>query len=126
MDQDVVDLAAGLPPAAIGDEPSLTLVASTSDELFRRQTAGTPLALTGTLVINPLYALSVAPDRSVLRLQFPTPEYAEEFADCRRYLPDEVTIDADLTRTLVPELFGDDYADLRRRRVLIDAPPRYC
>ncbi|MDE0831504.1 MAG: hypothetical protein OSB03_20130 [Vicinamibacterales bacterium] len=126
VDQDVVDLAADLPPTAIGDEPSLTLVASTSDELFRRQTAGTPLALTGTLAINPLYALFSESDRSVLRLRFPTPEYAEEFADCRRYLPDAVTIDADLTRPLVPELFGDDYADLRRRRVLVDAPPRYC
>jgi hypothetical protein len=126
VDQNVVDLAADLPPTTIGDEPSLTLVASTSDDLFRRQTAGTPLALTGTLTINPLYALSVESERSVLRLRFPTPEYAAEFADCRRYLPDEVTIDADLTRALVPELFGDDYADLRRRRVLIDAPPRYC
>jgi uncharacterized protein YbaR (Trm112 family) len=126
VDQDVVDLTADLTPSAIGDEPSLTLVASTNDGLFRRQDVGTPVTLDVSLVINPLYALSSEADRSVLRLRFPTPEYAEEFAKCRRYLPDEVTIDADLTGALVPELFGGDYADLCRRRVLLDAPPRYC
>lgn len=126
VDRDVVDLTADRSPTAIGEEPSLTLVASTSSDLFRRQTTAVPLTLTGNLVINPLYALSSAGGRSALTLRFPTPEYAEEFADCRRYLPDEVTIDADLTGALAPDLFGDDYADLRRRRVLLDAPPRYC
>ncbi len=126
VDQGVVDLTADLSPDALGDEPSLTLVASGDDRLFRRHDVPVPMEPTGTLILNPLYVLTREHGRSVLTLRFPTPEYADEFADCRRYLPDEVTVEADLTGPLVPGLFGDRYEDLRRRCVLIDAPARYC
>jgi uncharacterized protein YbaR (Trm112 family) len=126
VDEGVVDLTADVPPDTLGDEPSLTLVASRNDSLFRRRSAASELELTGTLTVNPLYDVTHQNGCSVLTLRFPTPEYAEEFAECRRYLPDEVTVGADLTGPVVPELFGEAYRELRRRRVLLDAPPRYC
>ena len=67
---------------------------------------------------------------STLTLTFPTPEYADEFGGCRRYLPDLLDLPADLTGPLDPvaleAALGVDYASLRHRRVLIDAPPHYC
>ena len=41
-------------------------------------------------------------------------------------LPDRVTVDADLTGTILPEMLGSEGDELRRRRVIIDAPPHYC
>jgi len=126
VDDAVVDLASNLSSDALGDEPSLTLVASRDDSLFRRHEAPDPPQPAEGVIVNPLYTMVARNGRSVLTLQFPTPEYAEEFEDCRRYLPTEVTIDADLTSRLDPTLIGPRYDDLRRRRILIDAPPRYC
>jgi len=58
-------------------------------------------------------------------------KYEEEFGACRRYLPDTLTVAADLDGPLDPVALraklGDAvYDDLRRRLVLIDAPPGYC
>ena len=36
-----------------------------------------------------------------------------------------VTVDADLGGTIVPATLGSAYEDLRRRRIVIDAPPQY-
>ena len=80
----------------------------------------------GELVVNPLYGVQRRDGGSQLTLQFPTPEYEEEFGACRRYLPDTVWVDADLSGHLEPATLGARYEELRQRRVLIDAPPRYC
>ena len=61
----------------------------------------------------------------MLTLSFPTLEYEEEFGGCRRYLPEELTLEADLTERLNPTQFGSRYDELRRRRVLLDLPPAY-
>jgi hypothetical protein len=41
-------------------------------------------------------------------------------------MPDSLTLPGDLSRPLRPEMFGNQYEDLRRSRVLLDVPPRYC
>ena len=77
--------------------------------------------------VNPgeLYAVEVRDGRSVLTLRFPTPEYEAEFGECRRYLLDRVTVDADLHSPIDPRPLGPRYAELRRRRVILDVPLRY-
>jgi hypothetical protein len=60
-----------------------------------------------------------------LTLAFPTTEYEEEFAECRRYLPDTIVVSADLTKPFDASVLGSDYAELRRRHVIIDAPRQY-
>ena len=82
-------------------------------------------SVTGELRVNPLYQIERRGNSSILTLTFPTPEYEEEFGGCRRYLPDTVTVDADLGGTIVPATLGSAYEDLRRRRIVIDAPPQY-
>ena len=122
----VVDLTHDVTPAELGADPSCTLVASRNADLFRRYDVPITLSVTGELQVNPLYQVERRGSASVLTLTFPTPEYEEEFGGgCRRYLPDTVTVDADLTSPIVPATFGSAYEELRRRRIVIDAPPRY-
>ena len=126
-----VDLTADVAADALGSEPSFTLVASRAPGVFARRQVAPRTAVTGTLAVNPLYAVSRDGDTTTLTLRFPTPEYEEEFGACRRYLPESLTLAADLTAPLdaarLRASLGDAvYDDLRRRLVLIDAPPRYC
>ncbi|HIF21422.1 MAG TPA: hypothetical protein EYQ27_05805 [Gemmatimonadetes bacterium] len=80
----------------------------------------------GTLTVNPLYQVELLGESSILTLTFPTPEYEAEFGQCRRYLPDRITVEADLTGPISREKLGPDYEELRDRRVIIDAPLGYC
>jgi uncharacterized protein YbaR (Trm112 family) len=121
-----VDLSRDVTPEQAGEEPSVTLIASGETAAFRAHPLPDPGALAGELCINPLYRVEPHATTATLTLAFPTPEYEEEFGGVRRYLPESLTLDTDLRRPLRPEQFGSAYADLRRRRVLLDAPPRYC
>lgn len=126
LEHRVVDLTRDMSPEELGDEAAVTLVASTRADLFRRYEVPDTTEVADVLTINPLYRVELQGDASVLSLAFPTPEYEEEFGDSRRYLPDRVTIDADLTGPITRAMFGADYPELRKRRVLIDAPAGYC
>ncbi|MDA0328821.1 MAG: hypothetical protein O2958_07410 [Gemmatimonadetes bacterium] len=126
LEHRVVDLTRDMSPEELGDEAAVTLVASTRADLFRRYEVPDTTEVTDVLTVNPLYRVQLEGDASVLSLAFPTPEYEEEFGDCRRYLPDRVTINADLTGPITRPMFGADYPELRKRRVLIDAPVGYC
>src|SRR5262245_57634995 len=120
-----VDLTHDVTPAELGSEPSFTLIASRRADLFRRYDVPVEQGVIGELRVNPLYRIDRRGRSSILTLTFPTPEYEEEFGGCRRYLPDTVTLDADLSGPIVPATLGSAYEDLRRRRVIIDAPPQY-
>ena len=126
LEHRVIDLTHGLSPDDLGAESALTLVACRRADCFRRYAVPDPVEVTGELVVNPLYGVEWRDGRSILTLTFPTPEYEAEFGACRRYLPDTVTVDANLTGRITPAMLGARYQDLRRRRVLIDAPRRYC
>ena len=120
-----VDLADDRSPAQLRGEPALTLVASRRPGILRRAPAPEPAGVAGVLAVNPLYTVEVRGGRSVLTLRFPTPEYEDEFGGCRRYLPDRLVVDGDLSGPIDPRRLGPRYAELRRRRVLLDLPPRY-
>ena len=126
LNQRTVDLTRSASPAEIGTEPSFTLVASRRDDLFRKYVVRDPREIQGELKVNPLYRIDRQGDTSVLTLTFPTPEYEEEFGACKQYLPSTVTVPGDLTGPIVPGALGPQYDELRRRRVIIDAPPDYC
>ena len=130
LEREAFDLSRDVSPEAMGAEPSFTLVASGDPSVFRAYQVPAGSDISGALVVNPLYRVERRGQGSTLTLAFPTPEYAEEFGGCRRYLPDTVDVSADLTGTLdsttLAAALGHDYARLRRGRVLIDAPHRYC
>jgi uncharacterized protein YbaR (Trm112 family)/SAM-dependent methyltransferase len=120
-----IDLSRGVTPEQAGDEPSVTLLASRDPQVFRQHRLADPRGLTGELRVNPLYRVEQHGGQATLRLTFPTPEYEEEFGGVRRYLPDTLTLEAELGGRLEPSQFGTAYTDLRRRRVLLDTPARY-
>lgn len=117
-----VDLSKDVTADSLDGKPSLTLVASHRDGIFRRYEP-TPLqAPSGKLRVNPLYRTSPAAGGLELKLTFPTEGYEEEFGECRRYLAETIT----LPRELSPAALGADYESLRRRRIIIDVPGNYC
>ena len=122
----VVDLTQGVSPEHLGTEPALTLVASLRTDLFRRYDLTPGRDVTGELSVNPLYRVERRGASSILTLTFPTPEYEAEFRKCRRYLPESVTVEADLTGPILREALGSRYDELRDRRILINAPIGYC
>ena len=126
LEERVVDLASHASPAACGDTPSITLVASRDGGLYQRYAADDRLDVTGVLAVNPLYRVDYADGVSRLTLTFPTAAYEDEFALAKRYLPETVTVDADIRDAIAPAAIGPDYAELRRRRVLLDFPHHYC
>ena len=126
IDARVADLTRHVGPADLGTAPSVTLVATRNAGLFRRYEVPDRLDVTGVLAINPLYRVDYAGGVSRLTRTFPTPEYEDEFALAKRYLPATVVVEADLRGEITPALIGPDYAALRRRRVLLDTPRRYC
>ena len=143
LDEHVADLANHTPPAACGDTPSITLVASRDRELYRRYAVADPLDVTGVLAVNPLYRVDYADGVSRLTLTFPTTEYEDEFALAKRVpacepYPRKPTFGGrsprrtsgrpigDLRGELTSATAGSAFAELRRRRVLLDLPRDYC
>ena len=125
VERRVVDLTRDVSPEQLGTEPSFTLVASTRADLFRRYELTDERDVAGELAVNPLYRVERRGESSILTLTFPTPEYEAEFGACRRYMPDRITVEADLTGPILREALGTEYEELRDRRVLIDAPIGY-
>ncbi len=122
----MLDLRNQISPDTVGSEPSMTLVASRGDDLFRAyELKALPPLPPGSLILNPLYRVEVREGRSVLTLTFPTLEYEEEFGACKRYLPATVTVAADLGRPFNAATLGAELGNLLARSVVIDAPPRY-
>lgn len=126
LDEGVVDLANHVPPAACGDTPSVTLVAARDGELYRRHDVRVRPDVTGVLTVNPLYRVDYADGVSRLTLDFPSPEYEDEFGLARRYLPASLAVEGDLRGAIGPAAAGRGLAELRRRRVLLDLPRGYC
>ena len=126
IDRGAVDLSQDVAATTLGGEASLTLVASPYADVFRRHE---PLqdvdVVFGELRVNPLYRVERSGADSLLTLAFPTPEYEEEFQESRRYLPDSIKLPIDASSAISPQALGQEYAELRRRRVVIDAPRRY-
>jgi hypothetical protein len=121
-----LDLSRPLSPEALGSVNSFTLIASRHERLFRRYPAPDLSLVSGDLVVNPLYRVSRDGSSTVLTLTFPTQTYEDEFGECRRYLPDSLVVPADLTAPIMSPTAGLDVNELKRRRVLIDAPRHYC
>jgi uncharacterized protein YbaR (Trm112 family) len=126
LERGVVDLSADVTPEELGDEASLTLIGTLRNELFTSYRLSADRDVTGEVAVNPLYRVEKRGRSSILTLEFPTPEYEAEFGDCKRYLPERITVEADLTGPITPEDVGPMYEELRARHVLIDAPIGYA
>ncbi len=125
-DRTGLDLSRPMSAEELGSENSFTLIATRDSRAFRAYAPQAMAPAAGALIVNPLYRISREGRDSVLTLTFPTAEYEDEFAATRRYLPDVLTLDVDASAPVTEWPASVDVETLRRRRVLIDAPPRYC
>jgi hypothetical protein len=120
-----LDLGRRDAPDVIDADPALTIIASRHPQVFRAHELRPAAASSGVYRLNPLYVADEMGDRATLRLQFPSPEYEEEYGACRQYLPDEVVIDRAALAELAEGRLPLELADLARRRVILDLPGRY-
>ena len=126
LGHNVVNLAAAVSAEELGTEPSCTLVATPHADIFSRQVLATPKSVNGELRVNPLYRVTFADGASSLTLSFPTPEYEEEFGECRRYLPETLSLPGDARGPLETGVLEGRVDHLRRTRVVLDVPRLYC
>jgi SAM-dependent methyltransferase len=119
-----IELAANHSDAELAAESSLIAIASSQDALFRDYTSSNMQAVMRRPALNPLYQ-RVNETENVWTLQFPSPEYAEEFDACRRYLPERVTLtDAQISSLNRCEV-TEELRELAKRRVVLDLPENY-
>ncbi|HYM24345.1 MAG TPA: hypothetical protein VEU08_14110 [Vicinamibacterales bacterium] len=110
--------------ATLDAAPALTVVATHHPGVFGRH-ALPPKPVSGELRVNPLYAAEPAGSRVRLRLRFPSDDYEQEYGACRRYLPDDVTVERAALDAMSQGTVPPALADLARRRVIVDLPRRY-
>lgn len=106
-------------------DPALTIVASANPAVFKAHTYVPPAGLDGEFRINPLYRVETRGEALQLTRHFPDAAYEDEYAACKRYLPEftsvpPTTLDALNAGQTVPAA-----ADLLRRKVIVRLPRRY-
>lgn len=106
-------------------DPALTVVASHRPEVFTDDRITPRESVAGVLRINPLYSVSRANGAATLRLQFPSQDYADEYAACRLYLPDRIDLDRDVLAALDAGVRTKEIDDLRARWIVLDLPSKY-
>lgn len=121
-----LDLSAAEAPEALAGEAALVIVASGDDTVFRKVDLPWIPPAPDTVIVNPLYRVDVRNRESELTLTFPTPEYADEFAAAKRYLPETLRLPGDVRRGVHRDAIGSArYDDLCRRLVFVSVPERY-
>jgi SAM-dependent methyltransferase len=110
---------------ALETDPALTVISSRRADVFVDRVLDTHQPVQGVLAINPLYDVRMDNGRARLCLRFPSKDYEDEYADCRRYLPEALTIDRATLAALEAGESGREIDALRDRRVLLDLPARY-
>jgi SAM-dependent methyltransferase len=109
-----LDLSQAFKDTDLQSEPALIAIASEDPGIFHSHRIPNR-ALPGSLAINPLYQVEPAGPKLKLRLRFPSKYYEQEFSKARRYLPEELEVDArDLNQP-----------DLIDKRVVLCLPDNY-
>ena len=121
-----LDLSRRDDPQTLDANPALTIVASRDARVCAAHPLPPPAAApSGELRLNPLYAATPDGDRLRLRLEFPNAEYEDEYGACRRYLPEELTLDRAALAAIEAGRVTGAALDLLRRKVIVDLPKRY-
>jgi hypothetical protein len=104
----------------------LTLVASRDAQVFARHDVRAPAEAAGEFRVNPLYAAAADGENVRLTLSFPSRDYEEEYAACRRYLPEQALVAGAVLDLLPARSLPAALAPLARQRLIVDLPERYC
>ncbi|MDQ3009561.1 MAG: methyltransferase domain-containing protein [Acidobacteriota bacterium] len=118
-----VDLSRKYCDEDLKEEAALSLIATKLDGLFRVYEQASASEVSGVLCVNPLYKIEQKGETAVLKLEFPSPEYEEEFGGCKRYLPERVEVSAEVLKE--SSAVNGEVQRLIERRVLLDLPSGY-
>jgi hypothetical protein len=120
-----LDLSRTDTPQAVDADPALTIVASRDQRVYARHPLDSPRDQPGQYRINPLYNVAAQGASFHLRLQFPDPDYEDEYGACKQYLPDEAVIDRAGLEALQRGGAAGALEPLIERRVIVKLPDRY-
>jgi hypothetical protein len=109
----------------LGAQEALTIVAARDAGVFRAHPLAAREPIPGELRLNPLYATEPLATGIRMRLAFPTEDYEEEYGACRRYLPEELTLDAETVAAVGDGKRTPQIRELMRKRIVLDLPERY-
>lgn len=118
-----VDFSRNYSDEDLSEEAALSLIATKLDGLFRVYLQTNAPEVSGVLRVNPLYKIEQDGETAVLKLEFPSPDYEEEFGACKRYLPERMEINAGLLKDLSAP--NGEARRLIESRVLLDLPKGY-
>ena len=121
-----LDLSGDASPEAVEDDAAPTMVACRNAAVFTRYAWAEPPPVQGELQFNPLYRVTASEGQQHLEVVFPTDDYADEFQLCLTYLPATLTLPADILERARLQPSSPEVVALRRQRVLLDLPRRYC
>ncbi|MSR35096.1 MAG: hypothetical protein EXR95_00425 [Gemmatimonadetes bacterium] len=121
-----LDLSRQDDAATLEADAALTIVASRDLAVFRAHAIVSDPAIRGRLRLNPLYAAERDSGGLSLRLSFPSEDYEDEYGACRRYLPEDLTLDRATLDEVAAGTRSPRVVELLRRRVVLDVPHRYC
>ena len=121
-----LDLSGDASPEAVGDDAAPTMVASRHAGVFLQHTGTELPPVQGQLCFNPLYRVTESEGHLDLVVAFPTDDYADEFQLCLTYLPATLSLPGDILDRANRQPSAPDVVALRRQRVLLDLPSRYC
>ncbi|HEY7292326.1 MAG TPA: hypothetical protein VH583_20985 [Vicinamibacterales bacterium] len=126
IEDDVLDLSQVHTKDSLDRDPALTIVGTRHPGVFVRHPVVRPARAIGEFRLNPLYFAEHVGSDVRLRLRFPDSDYEQEYAACRRYLPDEVSVSPALVEALAAGRAAPaELAELVRQRVVLDLPQRY-
>lgn len=121
-------LKSQLEPAALNEEPILSIVASRNQAVFHDhgEFDRWPHAQ-GRLSVNPLYVPERTdhPDTTLLRRIFPSDFYEEENKDCKSYLPETVAVSSHLLQEIESGGSSPEIERLLAQCVVLGLPDRY-
>ena len=120
-----LDLSRRDDAAALAEQEAVTIVAARNADAWRAHPLATREPIPGELRLNPLYALEELEMGVRMRLAFPSEDYEDEYGACRRYLPEELTLDGDTVAAVRDGVRTPQVRELLRKRIVLDLPERY-
>ena len=124
----------GAPPSGpkLGAASLLSMVVAYNDAVLHDygRFAEWPHAEEGRLLrVNPLYVevekTGIGTGKKTLRRTFPSPQYEEENADCKEYLPETVELSTEVFNDLAMHRRSSEVERLIERCVVLGMPRRY-
>src|SRR5215475_159961 len=125
IEREAIDLSRDYSDEDLSGEQALFLVASRLDGIFRKYERPEAQFDSGVWRINPLYEIERVDGGALLRLQFPSPSYEDEYKACKRYLPESLELANETISDLEAGKLDGELRDLADRYVALSVPRGY-